>query len=130
MNNLSAEKKESLKRAIEQKVASLMAMIDDGTVVRNAEQLLTTEKGIAALTDEIAGCVVEAVVARSVQSEELIAQGKSLVKQSPVRMKKRGVRPVEIQPYRGAPFTVEAAYYAKAGQSANKADKKGGSTRS
>jgi len=33
MNNLSAEKKESLKRAIEQKVASLMAMIDDGTVV-------------------------------------------------------------------------------------------------
>jgi len=49
-----------------------MAMIDDGTVVRNAEQLLTTEKGIAALTDEIAGCVVEAVVPDRCKAKNLL----------------------------------------------------------
>jgi len=130
MNNPLAEKKELLKRSIEQKVASLMAMIDDTSVVRNAKQLFDTEKNIAAVTDEIAGCVVEAVVGRSVQDEALVAEGKTLAKQSPVRMKKRGIRPVEIQPYRGKPFTIGATYYAKAGQSEKKADKKGGSTQS
>jgi hypothetical protein len=130
MNNPLEEKKQLLKRTIEQKVASLMAMIDDTSVVRNAKQLLDTEKNIAAVTDEIAGCVVEAVVGRSVQDESLIAEGKTLAKQSPVRMKNRGIRPVEIQPYRGKPFTIGATYYAKAGRSAKKADKKGGSTQS
>ena len=130
MNDISSEKKDRLKRVIEQKVARLVAMIEDPVVVRNAQQLRDTEKSIAALTDEIAGCVVEAVVVRSTQDEPLIAQAKSLVKQSPVRMKNRGTRPVQIQPYRGNPFTVEAAYYARAGQSAKKADKKGGSTQS
>jgi hypothetical protein len=130
MNNLLAQKKELLKRAIEEKVASLMRMVDDASVVRNAQQLLDTEKNIAAITDEIAGCVVEAVVTRSVQDEALMAEGKTLAKQSPKRMKNRGKRPVEIQPYRGNPFSIEASYYAKAGQSAAKADKKGGSIRS
>lgn len=130
MNDISSEKKALLKRTIEQKVAGLMAMIDDSLVVRNAQQLRDTEKSIAAVTDEIAGCVVEAVVARSTQDEALIAEAKALVKQSPIRMKNRGMRPVEIQPYRGTPFTVEANYCAKAGQSANRADKKGGSIQS
>jgi hypothetical protein len=130
MGSISAEKKELLKRTIEQKVADLMAMIDDSSVVRNAQQLRDTEKSIAAVTDAIAGSVVEAVVARSVHDESLIAEAKTLVSQSPIRMKKRGIRPVEIQPYRGSPFTIEATYYAKAGQSAKRADKKGGSTQS
>jgi hypothetical protein len=130
MNNFSTEKKELLKRTIEQKVALLMTMLDDASVVRNAQQLLDTEKNIAAITDGIAGCVVEAVVSRSVQDQTLITEGKTLAKQSPARMKNRGVRPVQIQPYRGTPFTIEASYYAKAGQSASKADKKGGSIRS
>ncbi len=130
MNNPLVEKKELLKRSIEQKVIALMAMIDDTSVVRNAKQLLETEKHIAAVTDEIAGCVVEAVVARSVQDETIVAEGKTLAKQSPVRMKNRGIRPVEIQPYRGKPFTIGAAYYAKAGQSERRAVKKGGSTQS
>lgn len=130
MNNLSMEKKQLLKHTIEQKVASLMAMIDDESVVRNAAQLLDTEKSIAAVTDEIAGCVVESVVARSVHDEAIITEGRVLAKQSPVRMKKRGMRPVEIQPYRGSPFTINASYYAKAGLSDKKADKKGGFTRS
>jgi hypothetical protein len=129
MNNLLAEKKQLLKQTIEQKVASLLAIIDDTSVVRNAQQLLDTEKSIAAVTDEIAGCVVEAVVVRSVQDEAIITEGKVLAKQSPVRMKKRGMRPVEIQPYRGSPFTINASYYAKAGLSDKKADKKRGSTR-
>jgi hypothetical protein len=128
MNNISTEKKQLLKRAIEQKVADLMAMIDNDLVVRNAQQLRDTEKNIAAITDAIAGNVVEAVVAGSVQEASLIEEAKVLVKQSPVRMKKRGMRPVKIQPYRGDPFTIEAAYYAKAGQSAKRADKKKGST--
>ena len=76
MNNLSAEKKQLLKQTIEQKFASLMAIIDDTSVVRNAQQLLDTEKSIAAVTDEIAGCVVEAVVARAVQDEAIITEGK------------------------------------------------------
>ena len=130
MNDISAEKKDFLKRSIQQKIADLMKMIDDPFVVRNAQQLRDTEKSIAAVTDEIAGCVVEAVVARSTQDESLIAEAKALVKQSPVRMKNRGSRPVEIQPYRGNPFTLDAAYCAKAGQSAKRADKKGGSTQS
>jgi len=62
-----------------------MAMIDDGTVVRNAEQLLTTEKGIAALPMRSPDASLKRWLPRSVQSEELIAQGKALVKQSPVR---------------------------------------------
>ena len=126
--NDATEKKELVKRAIEQKLNALMAIIDGTTTVKNARELLDAEKSIAAITDEIAGCVIETIVARSVQNDELIAEGKALVKQSPVRMKKRGMRPVAIQPYRGNPFTVEAAYYARAGQSAKKADKKGGST--
>jgi len=130
MSDISTEKKDLLKRAIEQKVAQLTSMIDDIAVVRNAQQLRDTEKNIAAITDAIAGSVVEAVVAGSVQDESLIAEAKALVKQSPVRMKKRGMRPVEIHPYRGAPFTVDATYYAKAGQSEKKADKKGGSIQS
>jgi len=130
MSDISAEKKELLKRSIQQKIAGLMAIIDNSFVVRNAQQLRDTEKSIAAVTDEIAGCVVEAVVARSTQDESLIAEAKALVKQSPVRMKNRGLRPVEIQPYRGNPFTLDATYCAKAGQSAKRADKKGGSTQS
>lgn len=130
MNSTSADKNAALKQIIQQKVAALMAMIDDTAVVRNAQQLHDTEKNIAAITDEIAGHVVEAVVERSVHDDALCAEAKALAKQSPVRMKNRGARTVEIQPYRGCPFTIEADYYAKAGQSAKKADKKGGSTRS
>jgi hypothetical protein len=129
MDNASAEKNAALKRSIEQKVSALMAMIDDTSVVRNAQQLMDTEKNIAAITDEIAGCVVEAVVDRSVHDEGLSAEAKAMVKQSPVRMKRRGSRSVQIQPYRGSPFTVEADYFAKAGQSAVKAEKKGGCIR-
>lgn len=129
MNDISTQK-EHLRRTIEEKIAGLMAIIDGPLVVRNAQQMSDTEKSIAAVTDEIAGCVIEAVVARSMQDETLTAEAKALAKHSPVRMKNRGMRPVEIQPYRGAPFTVEAAYYAKAGQSAKRADKKGGSTQS
>jgi hypothetical protein len=128
--NDNTDTKAHIKRSIEEKLSSLMAIIDGTTTVKNARELLDTEKCIAAITDEIAGCVIETVVARSVQDDELIAEGKALVKQSPVRMKKRGMRPVAIQPYRGNPFTVEAAYYARAGQSVKKADKKGGSTQS
>ncbi len=127
MTNFSVEKKEHLKRTIHEKFASLLAMVDDLCVVRNAQQLLDCEKSIAAITDEIAGHVVEAVVARSVDDEKLLAQAKVLVKQSPVRMKRRDERSVTIHPYRGKPFAIETAYYAKAGQSAAKAEKKGGS---
>lgn len=127
MNNLSTEKKELLKRSVQEKVTSLLAMIDDTSTVRNAQQLFDTEKSIAAITDAIAGNVVEAVVARSVSDETLIAEGKALTKQSPVRMKRRDERPVTIQPYRGEPFSIKTDYYAKAGQSAQKAAKKGGS---
>lgn len=127
MANFSVEKKELLKRTIQEKLGSLLAMVDDPCIVRNAQQLLDCEKNIAAITDEIAGHVVEAVVARSADDETLIEQAKSLVKQSPVRMKRRDDRSVTIQPYRGKPFTIETAYYAKAGQSAAKAEKKGGS---
>lgn len=127
MNNLSTEKKQLLKLSIQEKVTSLLAMIDDTSTVRNAQQLLDTEKSIAAITDEIAGNVVEAVVARSVDNEALIADGKGLTKKSPVRMKRRDERGVTIQPYRGKSFTIETDYYAKAGQSAQKAAKKGGS---
>jgi hypothetical protein len=130
MNSTSAEKNAQLKQAIQQKVASLLAMIDDTAVVRNAQQLMDTERNIAAITDEIAGCVVEAVVDRSVHDDSLSAEAKAMVKQSPVRMKRRGSRSVQIQPYRGTPFTVEADYFAKAGQSAVKAEKKGGCIRS
>lgn len=128
--NDDTDDKSPIKRSIEEKLASLMAIIDGTTTVKNAQELLDAEKRIAAITDEIAGCVVKTIVARSVQDDTLIAEAKVLAKQSPVRMKKRGMRPVQIQPYRGDPFTVNAAYYAKAGQSAKKADKKGGSTRS
>jgi hypothetical protein len=129
MNNLSAEKKEQLKASIQEKVASLLAMIDNPRVVRNAQQLLDCEKGIAAITDEIAGNVVDAVVSQAVDEEALVAEAKALVKQSPVRMKRRDEREVTIQPYRGNPFTIETVYYTKAGQSAQKAEKKGGSIR-
>jgi hypothetical protein len=129
MNNLSTEKKELLKRCIQEKVASLIAIIDDTSVVRNAQQLLEKEKGIAAITDEIAGSVVSAVVSRSVADEALIAEAKRLAKQSPVRMKNRGARTIEIQPYRGTPFTIETDYFAKAGHSDKMSDKKGGSMR-
>lgn len=130
MGSTSADRNAAIKQMIEQKVAALMAMIDDTAVVRNPQQLHDTEKNIAAITDEIAGHVVEAVVDRSIRDDTLCAEAKALVKQSPVRMKNRGARPVAIQPYRGQPFTLEADYYARAGQSARKADKKGGSTRS
>jgi hypothetical protein len=73
--------------------------------------------------------VVEAVVDRSVHDETVGAQAKALVKQAPVRMKRRDARPVTIQPYRGLPFTIKTDYYAKAGQSDKKAEKKGGSIR-
>lgn len=84
------------------------------------------EKSIAALTDISAGYVTEAVIARSVENEDFKTQSKILVKQSPVRMKNKGVRPVKIHPYRGGPFTIKAVYYTRAGQSAKKAEKKGG----
>ena len=127
MANFSAEKKERLKRSIQDKLDSLLAMVDDPCIVRNAQQMLDCEKSIAAITDEIAGHVVEAVVARSADDETLVSQAKALAKQSPVRMKRRDDRSVTIQPYRGKPFAIEIAYYAKAGQSVAKAEKKGGS---
>jgi hypothetical protein len=127
MAHYSEEKKELLKRTIQEKVAALVAMVDDPCVVSNGQQLLDCEKNIAALTDAIAGHVVEAVVARSADDKTLVAQAKMLVKQSPVRMKRRDERSVTIQPYRGMPFTIESDYYARAGQSAAKAEKKGGS---
>jgi hypothetical protein len=130
MSSIPAEKNTELKQTIQQKVTALVAMIDDTAVVRNAQQLHDTEKRIAAITDEIAGHVIEAVVDRSVHDDALNAEAKALPKQSPVRMKNKGARPVEIQPYRGQPFRVDADYYAKAGQSAKKANKKGGSTHS
>ena len=128
MNDLSKERKECIKRAIKQKVADLLAMVDDTAVVRNAQQLFDTEKKFAAITDAIAGHVTEAIVDRSVHDEDLREEGKILVKKAPLRMKKRGERSVEIHPYRGDPFTVDASYYARAGLSGKKADKKGGST--
>jgi len=128
MSNVPAERKAQLKRAIEEKVASLLTMLDDTPIVHNAKELYDTEKKIAAMTDEIAGFVVEAVVSDSVNDATLDSEAKKLAKQSPVRMKNRGARGVQIQPYRGNPFTVEADYYAKAGLSDQKADKKGGFT--
>jgi hypothetical protein len=126
--NDNTDARARIKRSIEEKLSSLMAIIDGTMTVKNARELLDTEKHIAAITDEIAGCVVESVVVRSVQDDELIAEATALVRKSPVRMKNRGMRPVQIQPYRGDPFTVDAAYYARAGKSVKKADKKGGST--
>jgi hypothetical protein len=130
MSNVPAERKAQLKRAIEEKVASLLTMLDDTPIAHNAQELYDTEKKIAAMTDEIAGYVVEAVVSDSVHDAGLDSEAKKLAKQSPERMKNRGMRSVEIQPYRGIPFTVDAAYYARAGLSDKKADKKGGFTRS
>lgn len=130
MSNSPADKNAQLKQQIQRKVAALTAMIDNATVVRNARQLHDTEKSIAAVTDEIAGHVIEAVVDRSVHDDALCAEARALVKQPPVRMKNKGTRGVTIQPYRGSPFTVDADYYSRAGLSARKADKKGGSTRS
>jgi hypothetical protein len=130
MHNDSAERKVKLKRAIEEKVASLLAMIDDTPIAHNARELYDTEKKIAAMTDEIAGFVTEAVVSDSVSDAALDAEAKNLVKQAAVRMKNRGAREVTINPYRGNPFTIEADYYAKAGVSDQKSRKKGGSTRS
>jgi hypothetical protein len=127
MNNVPTEKKARLKQAIEEKVASLLTMLDDTPIVHNAQELYDTEKKIAAMTDEIAGFVVEAVVSDSVNDAELDSEAKKLAKQSLVRMKNRGAREVRIQPYRGNPFTIEADYYAKAGVSQQKAQKKGGS---
>jgi hypothetical protein len=128
MNNVPAERKAQLKRAIEEKVASLLAMIDNTPIAHNAKELYETEKEIASITDEIAGFVAEAVVSDSISDAALDSEAKKLVKQSTVRMKNRGVREVEIKPYRGNPFIIEADYYAKAGVSRPKADKKGGST--
>jgi hypothetical protein len=128
MNNVPAERKAQIKRAIEEKVASLLAMLDNTPIAHNAKELYDTEKKIAAMTDEIAGFVVEAVVSDSVSDAALDSEAKKLVKQSPVRMKNRGARDVEIKPYRGNPFTIEADYYARAGVPRKKADKKGGST--
>lgn len=130
MSSTPADKNTELKQTIQQKVTALMAMIDDTGVVRNARQLHDTEKNIAAITDEIAGHVIKAVVDRSVHDDALGVEAKALAKQSPVRMKNKGRRSVEIQPYRGHPFRVEADYYAKAGLSVKEADKKGGSTHS
>jgi hypothetical protein len=127
MNDIT-DKKALIKRAIEEKISSLTAIIDGATVVKNARELLDIEKRIATITDEIAGCVIETVVSHSVLDDTCVAEGKALVKQSPVRMKSRGMRPVVIQPYRGNPFTVDTAYYAKAGQTAKKAGKKKDST--
>jgi hypothetical protein len=129
MDNDSAERKVQLKRAIEEKVASLLTMIDDTPIAHNAQELYDTEKKIAAMTDEIAGFVTEAVVNDSVRDAALDAEAKKLVKQAAVRMKNRGAREVTIKPYRGNPFTIEADYYAKAGVSDQKSRKKGGSTR-
>jgi hypothetical protein len=128
MGNIPADRKAQLKRAIEQKVASLLAMLDDTPIAHNAQELYDTERRIATMTDEIAGFVVEAVVGDSVHDATLDSEAKLLAKHSPVRMKNRGVRPVQVQPYRGTPFTIETDYYAKAGLSEKKADKKGGST--
>jgi hypothetical protein len=128
MHNGSAERKAKLKRAIEEKVASLLTMIDDTPIAHNAQELYDTEKKIAAMTDEIAGFVTEAVVSDSVSDAALNTEAKKLVKQAAVRMKNRGAREVTIKPYRGNPFTIEADYYAKTGVSRQKADKKGGST--
>jgi hypothetical protein len=126
MNNIPVERKTQLKRVFEEKVALLRTMLDDTPIVHNAQELYDTEKKIAAMTDEIAGFVVEAVVSDT----QLDSEAKLLAKQSPVRMKNRGAREVEIKPYRGNPFTIETDYYAKAGLSDQKAEKKGGFTRS
>jgi len=96
MAHYSEEKKELLKRTIQEKVAALVAMVGDPRVVSNGQQLLDCEKSIAALTDAIAGHVVEAVVARSADDKTLVARAKRLVKQSPVRMKRRDERGVTI----------------------------------
>ena len=128
MNNVPAERKAQIKRAIEEKVASLLEMLDNTPIAHNAQELYDTEKKIASITDEIAGFVTEAVVSDSVSDAALDAEAKKLVKQSLARMKNRGAREVEIKPYRGNPFTIEADYYAKAGVSRQKTDKKGGST--
>jgi len=116
--------------AIDLKVTELKKIVTDSSVICTAEQLYDTEKRIAALTDSIAGYVTEAVVARSVESEDLNVQSKVLIKQSPVRMKNKGVRQVKIKPYRGESFTIEAVYYTTAGLSDKRADKKKGVTRS
>lgn len=130
MDTNNGQRTKRIHDAIDSKVAELKKIVTNTSSVCTAEQLHDTEKGIAVLTDSIAGYVTEAVVARSVESEDLKTQSKVLMKQSPVRMKNRGVRPVKICPYRGEPFTIEAVYYTKAGLSAKKAEKKGGFTRS
>lgn len=128
MDTTNAQRTERIHDAIDLKVAELKKIVTDSAVVCTAEQLYDTEKRIAVLTDSIAGYVTEAVVARSVESEDLKVQTKTLTKQSPVRMKNKGVRPVKIHPCRGEPFTIEAVYYSKAGLSDKKAEKKGGFT--
>lgn len=128
--NLSAQDREELKRRMILRVDNLLDKIEDAGVVRNADQLRKIELEIVSVTDGIAGEVIKTVIENSLEDQELIVQGRLLAKQAPVRMKNHGKRDVEINPYRGASFTVEATYYCKAGPSPRRAVKKKGSTQS
>jgi hypothetical protein len=125
--NISEQEREELKLRMIAQIDGLFKEIDDAGVVRNAEQLRKTELKIAAITDGMAGEVIKAVLKHSLQDQDLIAQGRLLAKGATVRMKNHGKRDVEIQPYRGDPFTVETTYYYKAGQSHRPVAKKKGS---
>ena len=67
--NLSAQQREEIKGRIMEQVESLLKKIDESGVVRNAEQMRTTELEIAAVTDGIAGEIIKTVVGCSLQDE-------------------------------------------------------------
>lgn len=121
----------SMKQALRAELELLLKMVDNGCVVRSAEELRKAEVDIVARTDAIAGNLIEAIVARSIQDETVVTEeGRNLAKSGPRRMKNHGKRDVVIQPYRGNPFSIRTTYYCRAGLSPKKGDKKGGSIQS
>lgn len=124
MNQPEPVHNEPLANEIEQMVLSLMKIVSPAVVARNAEQLSKIERDITAATDAIAGRLIRSVIEQSAQDEQLNNQSVQLTKQSPRRMKNHGKREVTIYPYRGESFTIETAYFSKAGLSKQKAKKK------
>lgn len=123
---LSGNARENLKHRIMEQVESLLNKLAHAKVVRNAAEMRKAELAIVAVTDTLAGELIKAVMERSLQDQEFVDEGRSLIKQAPARMKNHGQRAVEIQPYRGAAFTVATTYYCKAGLSPQRAEKKKG----
>lgn len=123
-NGLSKER-EYLKRRSLERIEKLLNRLDEAGAVRTPEDLRKTELEIVAVTDAMAGEIIQAVVARSVHDRELADQGRILAKKSVSRLKNHGRRKVTVHPVRGDPFTVQATYYCKAGQRLQRAAKKG-----